>query len=261
MRRTLWASTSLAAVLWSGDPSALAQVEPPDPAPTSESRSYRDPIEGVNRKIFWFNDKVDVYVLEPVATGWEFVSPKRVRTSVSNFFGNLRFPIIAVNDLLQGKFVDSASDVGRFAVNTTVGVLGFFDPATRFGLEQHNEDFGQTLGVWGLPPGPYLVLPFVGPSNPRDTVGLGVDYALSVTPFFVDQYILIGVRAIDIVNERSLILEEARDAKEAAIDYYLFVRDAYFQRREALIKDGATMSPEVEEDLYHPDVDGEGAVQ
>jgi phospholipid-binding lipoprotein MlaA len=261
VRRTLLASTSLAAILWSGDPPALAQAEPPDPAPISESRSYRDPIEGVNRKIFWFNDKVDVWVLEPVATGWEWVSPRRVRTSVSNFFANLRFPIIAVNDLMQGKFVDSASDVGRFAVNTTVGVLGFFDPATRFGLEEHNEDFGQTLGVWGLPPGPYLVLPFLGPSNPRDAVGFGVDYALSVTPFFVDTYILIGVRAIDIVNERSLILDEVRDAKEAAIDYYSFVRDAYAQRREALIKDGETMSPEVEEDLYHPGVESEGATQ
>jgi len=239
--------------------SRLAQAEPPEETATTKSQSEHDPIEGVNRKIFWFNDRVDVYVLEPVATGWAFVSPKRVRTSVSNFFANLRFPIVAVNDLLQGKVVDSASDVGRFAVNTTVGVLGFFDPATRFGLEKHVEDFGQTLGVWGVPPGPYLVLPIFGPSNPRDVVGLGVDYALSVTPFFVDQYILIGVRAIDAVNERSLILEEVKDAKEAAIDYYTFVRDAYFQRREALIHDGET-NAELEDELYHPELGGEGAV-
>ena len=164
-----------------------------------------------------------------------------------------------MNNLLQGKVVDSASDVGRFAVNTTVGVAGFFDPATRLGLEQHDEDFGQTLGVWGVPPGPYLVLPLLGPSNPRDTAGLCVDYALSVTPFFVDQYILLGVRVLDAVNERSLILEEVKDAKEASLDYYTFMRDAYFQRRASLISDGET-NAEFEDELYHPDLGGEGAV-
>jgi phospholipid-binding lipoprotein MlaA len=248
------ASTVLAAALWSGGP-AVAEEEPDDAA--SVSASYRDPLEGMNRKIFWFNDKVDVWVLEPAAKGWKFITPRRARNSVSNFFGNLRFPIVAMNDLLQGKFVDSATDVGRFAVNTTVGVLGFFDPATHFGLEKHNEDFGQTLGVWGLPPGPYLVVPLLGPSNPRDLLGFGVDYAFSVTPFFVDQYILIGVRALDIVNERALVLDEVRDAKDAAIDYYSFVRDAYAQRREALISDGE-VSPKLQEDLYHP-ADREGA--
>jgi phospholipid-binding lipoprotein MlaA len=259
VRRTLLALTCFAAVLWNGTLSTIAHADPTDETPTTESRAYRDPIEGVNRKIFWFNDHVDIYVLEPVASGWAFVSPKRVRTSISNFFTNLRFPIVALNDLLQGKFIDSASDVGRFGVNTTVGVLGFFDPASRFGLEKHVEDFGQTLGVWGVPPGPYLVLPIFGPSSPRDTLGLGVDYAFSVTPFFVDQYILIGVRALDAVNERSLILEEVKDAKEAAIDYYTFVRDAYFQRREALINDGETSAQQAD-DLYHPDLGGEGAV-
>ena len=137
--------------------------------------------------MFWFNDKVDVYVLAPVASGWEKVSPRCVRTSVSHFFGNLRFPIVAVNDLLQGKVKDSASDVGRFAVNTTVGVLGFFDPALHWGRIEHQEDFGQTLGVWGVPPGPYLVLPLLGPSDPRDAAGFAVDYALAVTPFFIDR--------------------------------------------------------------------------
>jgi phospholipid-binding lipoprotein MlaA len=247
----------LVAALRSGDPAALAQDDPADAEATAVA--YRDPLEGMNRKIFWFNDKVDVWVLEPAAKGWTLITPRRARACVSNFFGNLRFPIVAVNDLLQGKFVDSATDVGRFAVNTTVGVLGFFDPATGFGLERHNEDFGQTLGVWGMPPGPYLVLPLLGPSNPRDLLGFGVDYALSVTPFFVDQYVLIGVRAIDIVNERALILEEVRDAKEAAIDYYSFVRDAYAQRREALISDGE-VSSKLQEDLYHP-ADREGASQ
>ena len=111
----------------------------------------------MNRKVFWFNDRLDVYVLEPVAKGWNHVASKPVQRSVSNFFTNLRSPIVVVNDLLQGKVKNGASDVGRFAVNTTIGVLGFFDRATPLGLEQHVEDFGQTLGWWGVPAGPYLV--------------------------------------------------------------------------------------------------------
>jgi len=215
----------------------------------------RDPLECVNRKIFWFNDKLDVYVLAPVATGWEKVSPRRVRTSVSNFFGNLRFPIVTVNDLLQGKVKDSASDVGRFAVNTTVGVLGFFDPASGWGLVKHDEDFGQTLGVWGVPPGPYLVLPLLGPSDPRDATGFAVDYALSVTPFFIDEAILWGARVGDTVNERSFVLKQVEDAKASAFDYYTFVRNAYFQRRRALVRDLAEGSAEESEELYHPEFD------
>jgi phospholipid-binding lipoprotein MlaA len=207
----------------------------------------------MNRKIFWFNDKVDGYVLEPVATGWATVTPIRVRTSVSNFFGNLRFPIVTANDVFQGKFVDAGKDVARFGVNTTVGGLGFFDPATGWGLEAHDEDFGQTLGRWGVPPGPYLVLPFLGPSSPRDAAGLGVDAALSVTPWFVDWYILGGARVFDVVNQRTLVLEEVRDARRSAFDYYVFVRNLYVQRRNALVNDSVKTGVEDEEELYHPE--------
>ena len=214
-----------------------------------------DPIEGVNRKIFWFNDRVDTYVLEPVASGWAWVAPVRVRTSVKNFFDNLRFPIVTVNDLLQAKPVAAGSDVARFAVNTTVGVLGFFDPASRWGLEKHDEDFGQTLGYWGVPAGPYVVLPILGPSDLRDALGLGVDYAASVTPFFVDQFILIGANVVDAVDERSLILKEARDAKASSFDYYIFLRNAYVQRRNAQVTDSQTTGVENEEELYHPEVE------
>ena len=201
--------------------------------------------------MFWFNDKVDVYVLEPVATGWAKVAPTRVRTSVSNFFTNLRFPIVTVNDLLQWKPKDAGVDVARFGVNTTVGVLGFFDPASGWGLERHDEDFGQTLGVWGVPPGPYLVLPILGPSNPRDACGLAVDYALSVTPWFIDEYILISARVVDAVNARSLVLDEAREAKRSSVDYYSFIRNAYVQRRRALIADSAAPGIENQEELYY----------
>jgi phospholipid-binding lipoprotein MlaA len=233
--------------------SACAARRPPGPAAAMEEE--RDPFENLNRKMFRFNDEVDVWVLAPTATGWKKIAPERVRTSVSNFFGNLRFPIVTINDLLQGKVKASAVDVGRFGVNTTVGVLGFFDPASRWGLEKHDEDFGQTLAVWGVPPGPYLVLPFLGPSNPRDATGLGVDTAFSVTPFFVEWYILAGARVFDIVNERSFVLTEVENAKAASFDYYAFVRNAYVQRRRALILDSAEPAPEENEDLYHPQLE------
>jgi phospholipid-binding lipoprotein MlaA len=212
-----------------------------------------DPLEGFNRKIFWFNDHLDMYVLEPVAKGWDFVLPRRVETSISNFFWNLHFPVDTVNALLQGKFKVAGSDVGRFLVNTTIGVAGFFDPATSFGLELHWEDFGQTLGWWGVRPGPYLMLPILGPSDFRDGAGLIADTAASITPFFVDTYILLGARTVDIVNTRALYLDTIRKAKESAFDYYTFVRNAYLQRREGLVNDQETPPETSQEDLYHPE--------
>lgn len=223
------------------------------PAAQSEND---DPIEGFNRGIFWFNDQVDTYVLEPVAKGWDWIAPDRVKESVSNFFENLRFPIVAGNNLLQGKLVPAALDVGRFVVNSTVGVLGFFDPASDWGMQQHNEDFGQTLGYWGVPPGPYLVLPFFGPSGPRDTVGLVADSFSTVYPFFVGIEYLIGARAVDLVNARAMVLNEVSQAKSAAVDYYAAVRNAYRRRREVLVNDGATMTKLEEEDLYGIDTNG-----
>ena len=212
-----------------------------------------DPWEGLNRKMFVFNDKLDVYALEPAATGWSKVTPLRLRTSISNFFSNLRFPIVTANDLLQGKVLAAGNDIGRFAVNTTVGVLGFFDPASGWGLESRDEDFGQTLGVWGVPSGPYLVIPLLGPSTVRDAAGQAVDVAFAVTPFFVDTWILVAARMFDAVDERSLYLQEVRDAKRSALDYYTFVRNAYLQRRKAQLKDSA-VNVDNEEELYHPEI-------
>jgi len=216
------------------------------------SAAERDPIEGVNRKIFWFNDKVDVYVLEPTAKGWRWATPEFVRTGVGNFFNNLRFPIVTTNDLLQGKPKSAFNDFVRFATNTTLGFMGFGDPATAIGLARHDEDFGQTLAVWGVPSGPYLVIPFLGASSVRDAGGLAVDTALSVTPFFVDGLVLFGARVVDIVNFRSTVIDEVHRAKEASVDYYSFVRDAYFQRRAALISDESTMSRQLQNDIYFP---------
>lgn len=238
------ASRTAACVLLACALAGCAARAPGPAAPVS------DPIEGFNRKIFWFNDKVDTYVIEPAAKGWDWALPRGVQRSISNFFANVRFPIVAANDLLQGKLRDGAVDAGRFGINTTVGVLGFFDPAAAWGLERHDEDFGQTLGRWGLGPGPYLVLPILGPSNPRDAVGLGVDAALSVVPFFAPWYASLGARVVDTVNARSLVLDEVETAKESAFDFYVFVRDAYYQRRSALVSDQQETPLGPSEDIY-----------
>ena len=224
---------AVAVALALGATALPARAEPADDGDPAD----HDPIQGFNRKIFWFNDGADVYVLEPVAKGWHYVMPDRVETSVSSFFSNLRFPVNFMNNLLQGKVGPAVIDVGRFAVNTTIGIGGLFDPATSWGLARHNEDFGQTLGYWGVPPGPYLVLPLLGASNPRDTAGLPVDYAFSVTPFFLSSFWWTGAGVVNIVNARAQIIDEVQQAKAASVDYYVFVRNAYYQRRIALVND------------------------
>ncbi|MFI5398959.1 MAG: VacJ family lipoprotein [Candidatus Binatia bacterium] len=227
-------------------------------ASESSAQSNHDPLEGMNRKIFWFNDKVDTYIFVPVATGWDAIAPTRVKRCVSNFFQNLRFPIVTGNDVLQAKPLAAASDVGRFVVNTTVGVAGFFDPATGWGLEQHNEDFGQTLGYWGVPPGPYLVLPFFGPSNPRDTVGLAADSFSTVYPYFIAYVYTFSANATNIINARALGLKDVQQIKDASLDYYAAVRNWYEQRRAALVHDRKGLSEEQQQDLYNVETnDGE----
>ena len=228
---------------------------PPLRAQEAPAAAESDPLESLNRKIFWFNDKLDVYVLEPTAKGWDFVMPNRVQTCVSNFFYNLRFPIETLNDLLQGKVQYAVSDVGRFFVNTTFGIAGFFDPATSLGMELHWEDFGQTLGWWGVGTGPYLMLPILGPSDIRDGGGLIVDTASSITPFFVGSYYLLAARTVDIVNTRAVYADTIRRAKESSFDYYTFVRNAYLQRRAGLVNDEAPATEKGQEELYHPEGD------
>jgi phospholipid-binding lipoprotein MlaA len=196
-----------------------------------------DPLEPVNRGVFWVNDKFDVYMLTPVAKGWDFVAPDPVQTSVANFFRNLRFPVHFLNDVLQGKARAAGHDVARFVVNSTAGVVGLFDPATRLGLKRSDEDFGQTLGHYGVPSGPYLVLPLLGPSNVRDTAGGIADGAATVRPFFVDTLVTIGVRAGEAVNARSRVIDEIEEERASAFDWYVFVRDAYLQRRRAQVRD------------------------
>jgi phospholipid-binding lipoprotein MlaA len=227
-------------------------------ATTPACGSEDDPWEGFNRAIFRFNDTLDHYILRPVARGWIFITPQFARTGLDNFAANLRFPIVFVNDVLQWKWRRAGEETGRFAVNSTIGVLGFVDVARRWGLERQLEDSGQTLAVWGIPSGPYLVLPLLGPSNPRDTVGFAADSALAIYPFFVGTYTYIttGYAALNVVNQRALADEDLESAREAALDFYVFVRDAYRQRREALIRDEAGFDEDRQADLYDvPDED------
>jgi len=212
---------------------------------TQRSPSPRDPFEPVNRATFEFNDNADKFVFKPVAEGYRAVLPEVVRTGVRNFFSNLRDPWNAVNQLLQGKVELALSDSWRFIVNSTFGIGGVMDVATDMRLPKHNEDFGQTLGVWGLDTGPYLVIPIWGPSSVRDGVGLVAD-AYAFLPWWIPDWLDLQHRvawqnsltALDFVNIRANLLDATNILEEAALDRYAFVRDAYFQRRRSLIYDG-----------------------
>ncbi|MCB0309970.1 MAG: VacJ family lipoprotein [Bdellovibrionales bacterium] len=206
-----------------------------------------DPWEKVNRKIFWFNDKVDVNVLEPIAKGYDELLPDRIQTGVGNFFENLRYPTYLVSDLVQFKFSQALHHTGRFLLNTTVGVLGVLDVAADAGLEKHEEDFGVALAYHGLPSGPYVVIPFIGPSNIRDALGRVVDFATS--PFYwyssivdvhwqEDWAITSGAKGLDLIDQRADLIEGIESAKSSSLDYYLFMQSAYYQYRLGLLHDG-----------------------
>jgi phospholipid-binding lipoprotein MlaA len=223
---------------------ACAHRQPPQPD--------NDPWEPFNRKMFWFNEKLDQYALEPVARGWDYIMPDIVQLGLANFFDNTRFPIVFVNDVLQGKPRAAAESLARFQINTFLGGLGFVDLAAKFGLPPQLEDTGQTFGVWDIAPGPYLVLPIFGPSNPRDTLGLAGDFALGFYTYFVPfPYATVLASAIDILNWRSRRLDDIENAREAALDFYVFQRNAYIQYRWKLINDDSRSSSMYqEEDLY-----------
>jgi phospholipid-binding lipoprotein MlaA len=207
-------------------------------ASTGEERDPRDPWEGLNRGVYKFNDTFDEYLARPVARAYVKVLHQEIRTRIGNFFSNLQDPLISLNNILQGKFEDGVNDFARFAFNSTFGLLGIHDVATDWGLEKHNEDFGQTFGRWGAGPGPYLVLPVLGSSTLRDGVGLGFDWTLDpmseIRPINLRNS-LVAVRGI---NLRADLLEASRILEEAALDRYTFQRDAYLQRRRSLVYDG-----------------------
>jgi phospholipid-binding lipoprotein MlaA len=198
----------------------------------------RDPYEALNRDVFAFNEALDQDFARPIATAYRNNVHAEIRDRVRNFFANLNDLFIGVNNVLQGKFEDGFLDWVRFAFNSTFGLLGLHDVATDMGLEKHNEDFGQTFARWGAGDGPYLVLPVLGASTWRDTVGTGFDMYFDplgeVRPIDLRNP-LVGLR---LVNTRADLLEASRLLEQAALDKYVFLRDAYLQRRRSLIYDG-----------------------
>lgn len=210
-----------------------------------------DPWEGFNRAIFAFNEWADRWVAEPVATVWDFAMPEALQLGIDNFFENLSFPRRFVNDWLQGKPRKAGEDLGRFLLNSTFGVAGLFDPAVTHGwLPRNDEDFGQTLGVWGVPAGPYLVLPLLGPSNPRDTGGLLVDGYLAPERYFIPFSASIGLTSTELVNTRALNLEEIAAERAAAFDFYAAVRRAYIQFRDNGVRDSEDLPEEEDDDFF-----------
>lgn len=219
----------------------------------------KDPLEPFNRAMFSFNDKVDEVALKPTAELYMRL-PSFVQTGVSNFFGNLSDVWTAVNNVLQGKVSDGLSDVMRVAVNTTFGIGGLIDFGSEAGLTKHKEDFGQTLGKWGVSPGPFVVLPLLGFSTVRDTAAFPVD---SVGDVWWQVASPVSVRntgsVLRIVDRRAALLDASSFLEDAALDRYVFVRDAYMQRRESLVNDGASSKTSYEQD--EPPAIGENKVE
>jgi phospholipid-binding lipoprotein MlaA len=216
--------------------------------PPNAPRSPQDPWESWNRGVYKFNDKLDRAVAKPVARGYVKYVPRPVRTGVTNFFSNLETPTVMVNDALQGKFLAAANDLGRFVLDTTVGIAGILDPATPAGLARNNEDFGQTLGKWGVHPGPFIEVPLLGPSDLRDAPARFVDSYLNPRQYIKNNYIKYGLYVPDFVDRRAALLS-LDDTLQHAYDPYAFIRDAYFQRRAYLVSDGKIK----DEPLAEPD--------
>lgn len=238
---TPWASAQ-AQISDVGDPEAYAEaLESADTAPADGAVS--DPWEGFNRSMFAVNDTLDGALIVPAAKAYRAVTHKKQRKGIRNFLANARSPIIFVNDILQGEFKRAGNTMGRFVVNTTIGFGGMGDPAERMGVPQHSEDFGQTLAVWGVPSGPYLVLPFLGPSSVRDGFGRGVDTAMDpLTWLNTDAANLTGYTqtGMEILTAREPLIEPLAQIEENSLDYYSSVRSFYLQSRQNAIANGRT---------------------
>lgn len=245
-------------------------TKPPksEPVARAEYVLNNDPFEPTNRAIFGFNTFVDQGLVRPVAKAYNAVTPQPIRKGMTNFLDNLMEPWTFLNEILQGKPKGASKTLGRFAINSTVGLLGVWNPAKRVGLERHDEDFGQTLGVWGVPSGPYIVLPVFGPSNVRDTIGFTVEIMYDPMSFAVHElkfhndfflsfdlltYIHVGLEALD---KRSRYASDL-DALYASPDPYALARSAYRQVRIFEIADGKVKASEEEDDLFDEDISNE----
>lgn len=205
---------------------------------TSGTAHPDDPLEGYNRAMFSFNETVDKAVMKPLAQGYDYVAPTPVKVGVGNFFGNIADVWISANNLLQGKVKDALSDVGRVLVNSTLGIAGLFDVATDMGLDKHDEDFGQTLGKWGVGEGGYFVVPILGPRTVRDALALPVDFKADPVNWLEDvatRNVLFGLRA---VHDRYTFLGVEKTLDEGTLDKYTYSRDYYLQQRRYRVFDG-----------------------
>ena len=205
-----------------------------------------DPFEDLNRDIFIFNEKLDEKLLKPAALTYRKVTPQFARTGVTNFFNNLEEIDTTINQVLQGEIKYAFNDASRFVINSTIGLLGLIDVASKMGLEKHEEDFGQTLGVWGFNSGPYIMIPFLGPSNPRDLLSRPISSFLSGTFAMEDNDVKLTLIGIDALETRERLL----DAETLIIgDKYIFVKDAYVQSREYEINNGSSENEEFLDDM------------
>lgn len=202
-----------------------------------EEVSIADPIEPLNRAVFQFNDKLYFWVLKPVARGYNFIVPEPVRVSVRNFFSNVKMPVRFVNTLLQGKFEGASTEIARFCLNSTLGLAGFFDVAkSTFDLSAYDEDFGQTLGFYGMGGLMYIVWPILGPSTVRDSIGMAGDSMLNPVSYISPLAASLGVRTYEQINKTSLELGTYEDIIAASVEPYIGVRDGYIQLRKKQIK-------------------------
>lgn len=218
---------------------------------SSATRSPHDPWEPMNRGVYKFNDALDRTVARPVAKVYHDHVPTPIRSGISNAIDNFAYPTTIVNDLLQGKFRATVSDIGRFLLNSTLGLGGLFDPASKAGLDKNDEDFGQTLGKWGVPSGPYLVVPFLGPSSVRDAPMIYPERYTDVRGYLGDwetKWALIGLGLLDTRSELLSVDQVLRNS----YDPYLFTRDAYLQRREYQVRDGNVPEEQIEEPMDEP---------
>ncbi len=217
----------------------------------------RDPFEGFNRASYKFNDALDRALLKPAAKGYKAITPDFVETGVTNFFSNLGQPTVIINDVLQAKFKDGLADTGRFLLNLTVGIGGLFDPASKAGLDKHDEDFGQTLGKWGVHSGPYLMVPFFGPSTVRDGIGAGVDTFTNPVHYVERDAWRYGLQGMDLIDARARRLS-LEDTLNQTYDKYGFIRNAFLQQREYQVRDGDVPSPKFDDEpLEDPDPDAD----